>query len=123
MPNIKRLLKWGASFLFLVVALYASSITQTQQGLILNISTQTTTYAFLPTDYAIVCDSTSGSFTSSLEAAPITGQIHVLKKKVAANNCVLSGNGKNIDGSSSITLTTQYTSYTVQYDGTQWWIE
>jgi hypothetical protein len=120
---MKRFLKWTGSFLFLVIVLYASSITQTQQSLVLDISTKTTTYTFLPTDYAILCNSTSGSFTTSLESAPITGQVHTFKKIVAANTCTLSGNGVNIDGSSSIAITAQYTSLTVQFDGTQWWIE
>jgi hypothetical protein len=117
---VKRFLKWAGSFLFLIVALYASSITQTQQSLVLNISTQTATYTFLPTDYAILCN---GTFTTSLESAPITGQIHVFKMIAASGTCTLSGNGKNIDGSSSIPITVQYTAYTVHYDGTQWWIE
>jgi hypothetical protein len=120
MRSIKATL--GLLFVLAVLAV-PSSILQTQQSLVLNIATKTTTYAFLPADYAIICDSTSGSFTTSLESAPLTGQIHILKKKVAPNTCTLSGNGNNIDGSSTVSLAAQYTSYTVQFDGTQWWIE
>lgn len=120
---MKASFRLACAVLLAIVLLSASSITQTQQSLVLNISTQTTTYTYLPTDYTIICDSTGGSFTTSLEATPITGQVHVFKKKVAANTCTLSGGGNNIDGSTSIAVTTQYTSLTVQFDGTQWWIE
>jgi hypothetical protein len=58
-----------------------------------------------------------------LEASPTSGQIHVIKKKVAANILTLSGNGNNIDGAATFPITTQYESVTVQFDGTQWWIE
>ena len=92
-------------------------------ALALSIATKTTTYTFLGTDYAIVGDTTGGGFTVNLEAAPATGQIHVIKKAVAANTLTLGGNGKNIDGAANVAITIQYVSYTVQYDGTQWWIE
>lgn len=92
-------------------------------GLILGTATKTIAYTFAASDYLIVGDTTGGSFSVKLEAAPKTGQIHVLKKSVAANTLTLDGNGKNIDGVATIAINAQYTSYTVQYDGTVWWIE
>jgi hypothetical protein len=35
----------------------------------------------------------------------------------------LDGNGNNIDGGATVAITLQYVSLTVQFDGTQWWIE
>lgn len=102
---------------------YSAAAAPSPTALTLNIATKTTTYTFLGTDYAIVGDTTGGGFTVNLEAAPTTGQIHVIKKAVAANTLTLGGNGKNIDGAANVAITTQYVSYTVQYDGTQWWIE
>lgn len=92
-------------------------------GLVLGIVSKTTTYTFLPTDYAVDGDATGGNFTVNLEAAPVTGQIHVLAKATAANVVTLSGNGKTVNGAASQALTVQYTSLTVQYNGTEWRIE
>ena len=91
--------------------------------LALNIATKTSAYTFTSSDYAIVGDTTAGSFSVTLESAPITGQIHVLKKSVAANTLTLAGNGNAIDGASTQSITTLDESLTVHYDGAQWWIE
>lgn len=92
-------------------------------SLALNTATKTGAYTFAASDYLIVGDTTGGSFSVKLEAAPMTGQIHVLKKSAAPNTLTLDGNGANVDGTATIAITTQYTSYTVQFDGSQWWIE
>jgi hypothetical protein len=100
-----------------------SSGVSTGGGLVLATATKTATYTYTASDYLIIGNTTSGSFTVNLEATPTAGQIHVLKKSVAANTLTLGGNGNNIDGAATLAVTTQYTSYTVQFDGTQWWIE
>jgi hypothetical protein len=102
---------------------FAAPPGSTGGGLVLGIVTKTTTYTFTPNDYAVDADATGGTFTVNLEAAPVTGQIHVLAKSTAPNTVNLSGNGKNINGSTPLALTVQYTSYTVQYNGTEWRIE
>jgi hypothetical protein len=100
-----------------------SSGVSTGGGIVLATRTATTTTAFTSADYLVIGDTTAGNFTASLEASPTSGQIHVIKKKVAANILTLSGNGNNIDGAATFPITTQYESVTVQFDGTKWWIE
>ena len=83
------------------------------------IVTVTTTYLALVTDRTILADTSSAGFTVSLEAAPLTGQMHSLKN-LATNLLTISGNGKLIDGNASISLPVQNNSLTIQYDGTAW---
>jgi hypothetical protein len=92
-------------------------------ALVLGIVSKSAAYVFLPTDYAVDGDASGGSFSVKLEATPVTGQIHVLSKATAGNTLTLDGNGKNINGAATQPLTVQYTSYTVQYNGTEWRIE
>lgn len=102
---------------------FAAPPGSTGGGIVLGIVSKTTTYTFLPADYAVDGDATGGNFTVNLEAAPVTGQIHVLSKSTAPNTVTLSGNGKTINGAATQALTTQFTSLTVQYTSTEWRIE
>lgn len=77
-------------------------------------------YTITSTDYLVIGDTTSGSFSVLLPASPNIGDVYSVKKSVAANTLTFSGNGKNIDGAASIAIATQYTSYTVIYNGTEW---
>jgi len=77
-------------------------------------------YTIVATDFLVIGDTTGGSFTVNLPASPTTGDMYAVKKSVAANTLTFSGNGKNIDGAASIAIATQYTSYTVIYNGTEW---
>jgi hypothetical protein len=87
----------------------------------LPVSTKTSgPYTILATDFLVIGDTTSGSFSILLPATPAAGDTYCVKKSVAANTLTLDGNGKNIDGTASIAITTQYTSYTVIYNGTEW---
>ena len=88
-----------------------------------NILSKSAAYVFLPTDYAVDGDASGGSFSVKLEAAPATGQIHVLSKATAGNTLTLDGNGKTVNGAATQALTVQYSSLTVQYNGTEWRIE
>jgi hypothetical protein len=72
------------------------------------------------TDYLVIGDTTAGSFSILLPATPASGDSYCVKKSVAANTLTFDGNGNNIDGAASIAITTQYTSYTVIYNGTEW---
>lgn len=67
--------------------------------------------------YYVVMNSAS-THTVTLPSSPTTWQVYIIKNK-GAGTLTIAGNGKNIDGSSSITAA-QYVSYTVTYDGTVW---
>jgi hypothetical protein len=74
-------------------------------------------------DYTLLCNAVSSSSTEKLPTSPTTGEERVYKKTDASpNTCTLDGNGKNIDGGTTIALSAQYKYTKVQYDGTQWWI-
>lgn len=77
-------------------------------------------YTIVATDYLVCGDTTGGSFTVNLPATPTAGDSYAIKKMVAANTLTFSGNGNNIDGAASLAITTQYTSVTVMYNGTEW---
>lgn len=47
-------------------------------------------------------------------------RITIKKVDSGAGNVIIDGDGANIDGSATITLTTQYESLTLQWDGTNW---
>lgn len=72
-------------------------------------------YSLSPTDYTVVLDTTLGDITVNLPASPSPNQICNLKKIATAHTLTVNGNGKQIDGSSSTTITTLNQSVTVQY--------
>jgi hypothetical protein len=79
-------------------------------------------YAVLSTDYIVLVD-TGSARTINLMASPINGQQLIIKDTVGSagsNNITISGNGKNIDGSGSKSISTNYGSTTLMYNGTQW---
>ncbi|HDR8950741.1 TPA: hypothetical protein QDA82_001017 [Burkholderia vietnamiensis] len=90
-------------------------------GFAIGTTTKTGAYTATANDYTIRADGTTAAFTVTLEASPITGQVHIVKKvDSSANAITVSGNGKNIDGAASVSLTAQYQSTRVQYNGTAW---
>ncbi len=79
-------------------------------------------YTTLITDYVIIVDSSSAR-TINLIASPVTGTTYRIKDNAGlagTNTITVSGNGKNIDGSTPYLLTTNYESIDVTYNGTQW---
>jgi hypothetical protein len=89
------------------------------------VSTKTGPYTFLPTDFVILGDCTSGSFIVSLPTASSgIGRIFFLKKMDStANALTLQGNGGDlIDGSNTFVLSSQYQTVTVVSSGTVWCI-
>lgn len=79
-------------------------------------------YTTLTTDYIILVDSTSAR-TINLISSPDTGTTYRIKDNgglAGTNNITISGNGKNIDGSASYIVNTNYGSVDVAYNGTQW---
>lgn len=77
-----------------------------------------------PSEDIVLVDTTAGSVTLTLPlAASVRGQWFEFKKLVAANTLTLDPAGsETIDGAATLAWTTQYQSYTVFSDGTEWWI-
>lgn len=91
-------------------------------GLATSIVTKTAAYSASAYDYTVLSDASGGAFTVSLPTSPQTGQIIVVKKIDSSSNVVtVSASGKNIDGGSTYSISTQYTAIRFQYGGTQWW--
>jgi hypothetical protein len=102
------------------VATTAFVMAQTAQDIVA-ISTKTGAYSVLGTDNVLLGDATTAPFAFTLPAAPVTGQSFTFKKVDSTANAVtVSGNGKNIDGVASITLTAQWQAWTLVYSGTAW---
>lgn len=76
-------------------------------------------------DYTVLANAASGAVTVTLPAAStVTGQtFHVKKIDATANAVTLDGNGaETIDGAATKATTTQWASYSVQSNGTGWFI-
>lgn len=68
---------------------------------------------------------TAGSITVSAPATPTTGDWMYFKDTTGvatASNITISGNGKNIDGSSTFILSVNYAALFMVYNGTSWMI-
>lgn len=87
---------------------------------------KTATYTATANDGLILCDAAAGSFDVDLPAAAtVPGLRLTIKKTTAANTVNIDPDGTElIDGSStSIALTTQWSSRTIVSNGTSWFIE
>jgi len=86
------------------------------QGSVNNFLTNGDYFAMMP----------SGGATVFLPGTPASGQVIQVKDKNgnagpgAPNRIIINGNGKNIDGNSTINMTIVYGSFTLLYNGTQW---
>ncbi len=89
-------------------------------GNIRSITTKTANYTILESDYTILADASSNTVTLTLPASPNTGQVFNIKAIDSTYLITVAGNGKNIDGSSSITITAD-DSITIQYDSAYGW--
>ena len=102
---------------------FTSSGTATVVGLQTATAKKTANYTATSDDLSLPCDATAGNVTITLPASPKTGEWKGLKKvDASANTCTYSGNGKNIDGASTLVYSTQYQRSMAQFDGTQWWL-
>lgn len=101
--------------------------TGTFTGVAVPITSKTSDYTVTSSDYTLLCNATGGSVTFTLTAASArSGQVLVFKKTDSSGNtCVINRAGSDtIDGATSLTLSTQYQSATIQADGTSaWWIQ
>lgn len=89
------------------------------------IDTKTSSYPVTASDYTILCDATSGTLTITLPlATDVEGQIYNVKKvDSSVNDVTLAASGGDlIDGSSSVSTNIQWTTISVQSDGTNWYV-
>jgi len=85
---------------------------------------KTTTYTVADGDDIIYADATSGSFTINLPAAASnSGKTVTIVKTTSANTVTIDASGsENINGATTLALTTQYSGKTLHCDGTQWFV-
>jgi len=90
-------------------------------------SSKTAAYSIGPTDSTILADATSATFQVTLPSATTTtgsGAFYTIKRINSAANNVTVGTTSSqlIDGAATKTLGAQWSSITVQSDGTNWMI-
>ena len=115
-------------------------ISTTVNGESASIRTVTSDYNIKAYDDTVLVDATSGNVTVTLMysttnylvsavslqlngntiTSDITKVITIKRIDNSGNTVTIDGNGATIDGSATKSLTTQYESYTLQYDGTNW---
>ena len=87
--------------------------------------TKTSTYTASVDDNTILCNGTSAAFTITLPASSgNSGLKYNIKKTDSSVNAItIDGNASEaIDGNLTVSLSSQYDSYTIQCDGTNWYI-
>lgn len=90
----------------------------------LTVKTSAGSYDVLSSDCVVVINKASGAATQvNLPASPSTGRYLIVKDgkgDAGANNITVSGNGKNIDGSATNVISTNFGSRHYVYNGTQY---
>lgn len=86
------------------------------------VRTETAAYTAAGTDFAILCDASGGIFTVTLPpAADNKGLLLYIQRTSAANNVTIDGNGsETINGSATVTLSSQYASRLLISNGVGW---
>jgi hypothetical protein len=88
-----------------------------------NITQISATYAVQSSDDYIAITSISAPFTITLPASPTLGDSFTFKDAsgtAATNNVIISGNGNNIDGAATVTLSQNYSALVLTFTGTTW---
>lgn len=86
-------------------------------------STETTDFTVTDPDETFLVDASIAQVTVTLQVTPRDGDTITIKKiDSSVNNVVIAGNGNNIDGQTTQTITSQYDSFTLGYDSGQWFI-
>jgi hypothetical protein len=92
-------------------------------GIALSIVTKTNDYNLLLNDYTVLCDTTSNNVTITLlDATTCSGSIFIFKRiSAGANNCIIATTlSQTIDGATSKSITTQYSTLRIQSNGSEW---
>lgn len=93
-----------------------------------NVTAVTANYTALPTDAVILANATSGAITVTLPDATqsgfFTGQRYTVIKTDSSGHAVtVAGSaGQTINGSATQTLSVQYATTGVVFDGANWWV-
>lgn len=90
-----------------------------------NARTVTASATYAAEDYFIAADCTAGPVTLTLPTAAGSRGKTVIGKKIDAsvNALTIDGAGaETIDGAANVSTTTQYASFTLLCDGSQWWV-
>ena len=94
-------------------------------GIVVGVETFTGADTLGTDNYVALCDATSASFTLSLPTAVgIAGQLYHIKKIDSTGNLVtIDANGsETIDGVDTVVISTQYESFKIVSNGTNWFI-
>lgn len=89
----------------------------------INVTNVAGNYTALSTDYYIGVDTAGGAYTITLPLNPVVGQAYDIVDSTGhagANNITISGNGHNINGAATTTISTNYGALSLVYNGTQW---
>lgn len=92
-------------------------------GKIALITNADSTYTALETDTLISADATGGAITVALtSAATYKGKKYTIKKSDGSGNAITidPAGAETIDGSATVSLSSQYDAITIQSDGTNW---
>jgi len=78
-------------------------------------------YTMTTADWGLLCDTAGagGPLTMTLPLAPTTGLVQWFKN-LGTSTCTINGNGKMIDGSTTLAIGNQNDANLIQYDGAQW---
>lgn len=85
----------------------------------------TANYSIAADDSTVVTGTLTASITITLPASPATGRVLYIKDGggyATTYNIVVSGNGNNVDGSSTYTLRANRASIQIQYHATLGWL-
>jgi hypothetical protein len=86
----------------------------------INSTAKTANYTVTATDDNVLCDTSGGAFTITLPASPETGRVYTVILETAGYILTIDGNGNNIIGSTTLTLSSADDAAQLIYNGTQW---
>ena len=74
-------------------------------------------------DQTVLVNATGGATTIKVPGTPTSGKFCIVKKIDASANAVtVDGNGHNIDGAATQALPAQWNAFTMQADGSNWYV-
>lgn len=90
-------------------------------GMVSNIiTTSAVNYTTLPSDYIIICDTSSNIVTVDLMSSPEIGRTYIIKR-IGTNNVIVNPSGViTIDGTLTKSILDTYSSVIIIYSGVEW---
>ncbi len=86
----------------------------------LNLTAKTGAFTVDKFDEHVVCNTSGGAFTVTLLADPREGKTLTIVLETAGNNLTVDGNGNNINGDSTVTMSDAGDAMQLIFNGTQW---